>query len=649
MTFLIRPDLWWIIAGTCALGAIVWIGLEFRRPNRRQWPMRVLAAALGAGAIAALGLRPAWSGDAGPPPAPETAALWTSSNASDAAVRIPRDVSATRVFALAGVKDRPSEALLIPDLAFLRREYPQVNVLHLFGNGLPAFDAENVRGLRLIFHAPASPPATPGIAFVRLQREVLLGDPMVVQGRVEGIGQLASPVVSLLAPDGTTRAVPLKPLEDGTASFTITAPSAPALGRYAWSLEIRGGDPAVSIVSEKIGVSVIPPDLPRVLLLESSPRFDSGRLKRWLGERGAMLASRTQLSRDRFRITAVHGAREEIEILDAGALDAFDLVVADARAIAELGDAEREALRAAIAERGIGLLVVADQTMLGASKPSADGATSADPLLPWQLDRDTGNPDEEDRLVRLQWPGSDVWPRDPLPVPPFNIIRRAAQRPLVRDSQGRALVVASGRGRGQIALSLVRETWRWPQADDSGAFAGFWSYVMSELARPDAARAGRWDLARAGSGPLFVDQPVVLRWSGAPERAPMPAQVIWEGAPEAVRLPLAQDAAEPTRWQSTYWPRHGGWHRVSAPGGGGALDFFVSWDSEWVPLRAAERRAATDRMVAMTASRGEAPVARAAPLVLPIEPARGWFLALLFVSLTYLWLEARSLRRAATA
>ena len=79
MTFLIRPDLWWIIAGTCALGAIVWIGLEFRRPNRRHWPMRVLAAALGAGALAALGLRPAWPGDAGPPPAPETAALWTSS------------------------------------------------------------------------------------------------------------------------------------------------------------------------------------------------------------------------------------------------------------------------------------------------------------------------------------------------------------------------------------------------------------------------------------------------------------------------------------------------------------------------------------------------------------------------------------------
>lgn len=642
MMFVVRPNLLWVIVATCAIGALAWIWLEFRRPNRRQWLARILAAFLATLALTVLGLRPAWPGAVGPPRVAEQAALWTPSMTTDANGNIPREVNGARMFAFAGVSDKPANALVVPDLAFLRREFPQVNVLHVFGDGLSVFDTDAVRGLRIIFHAPDAKPTAPGLAFVRLPREVTLGSPVVVQGLIEGIASLPTPALNLVTPDGTAKAVPLTPTDDGSASFTATVPTAAAVGRFVWTLELRAGDQGAVLFSERFGVSVVPPNLPRVLVIESSPRFDSGRLKRWLGERGAMLATRTKLSRDLFRISALNGAREEIEVLDQAAVDAFDLVLADARAIAKLTEPERDVFNKAVRDRGLGLLIIADETILTKLPSQTPDAKTEDFLSPWKLARDAGSPDEEDRLSRLQWSGSDLVPVEPLPVPPVEIARQNGQRPLVRDGQGRALVVATGRGRGQMALTLVRETWRWPQAGDAGAFAGFWSFLMSELTRPDLEFAGHWDVTNGSSGPLIVDQPIGLQWTGSPDRAPMPGQVTWEGAPDATPLPLAQDESQSTRWQTTYWPRHAGWHHVSSPGGGRDLDFLVSESSAWPTLRAHARTAATERMAAFSTATPEVPTRPAPSGAPPIEPWRGWFFALFFACLTYLWLESRS-------
>ena len=59
MTFLVSPQTAWTVGAICALGGAVWTWLEFRRHNRRQWLLRVVAAVLAALTLAALGMRPA--------------------------------------------------------------------------------------------------------------------------------------------------------------------------------------------------------------------------------------------------------------------------------------------------------------------------------------------------------------------------------------------------------------------------------------------------------------------------------------------------------------------------------------------------------------------------------------------------------------
>ena len=636
----------WFIAIVCAVGGGAWCWFEIRRPNHRQRTWRVLAALIAAAALAALGLRPAWPGEAGAPPTPEDAALWTPSLAAETRTAVPRDVTANRVFALPGTAAKPNDALTIPDVAFVRREYPQVKSLHIFGDGLNDFEADVMRGLRVIFHPSSTQPPAPGIAVVNAPREVTFGEPFVVQGRVSGISPDAPVNLSLTAPDGTRRAVALSPGEGGTATFSIPAAPAAAIGRYRWRLELRAGEAGRVLAAGQVGVSVVPPIMPRVLILENSPRFDTARLRRWLGDRGAKLTVRTQLSRDRYRITSANGAREAVEVADDTTLDAFDLVVADARTIAELDEPQRAALRAAIGERGLGLLAVADETTFE-STTYTTGLASADEFLsPWKLVGEAGSNEAEERVARLHWPQADFFQHDPLPVPPFEIGRRGGQRPLVRDGQGRALVVAAGRGRGQIALTLVRETWRWTQADDAGAFASLWSFLFSELAKPDLEQAGHWSVANNDGAPLFVNQPVELRWSGPPERAPMPGQVISEETSEPARLALAQDSREASRWSATYWPQRVGWHRVSSPNGGRSLDFFVAESATWPQLAAARRQVATQKIAAFSGRNVDPPVAEISGTAL-VEPLRGWFFAVLFSCLTYLWLESRTLRRGA--
>jgi hypothetical protein len=71
--------------------------------------------------------------------------------------------------------------------------------------------------------------------------------------------------------------------------------------------------------------------------------------------------------------------------------------------------------------------------------------------------------------------------------------------------------VSARRGRGEVAMSLARDTWRWQLAGKGEAFAGYWSHLLSHLARRDSSDS--WRIANEETAPLFVNRPVELRYS----------------------------------------------------------------------------------------------------------------------------------------
>ena len=532
-------------------------------------------------------------------------------------------------FALPAASHPDPAASPVPDIAYLRRHFPEIGTLHLLGDGLDPSELDALRGLRVEFAPPDPILGTLGLRFLRCPRELNLGDPLVVQGQLGGLAPNSTATLTLEAPDGATTSAVTAPADaTGVASFTIRAAPLPSTGHFLWHLRAAAvaGHPAIDL---PLGVAVISPNLPRLLILESSPRFDTAALSRWFEAAGGVLISRTLVGQDRYRYaSSTASPPPPFTALTASLLAGVDLLVADAHAIAALLPAERDTLLAAVANTGLGVLLLPDDT------PPA----SANAFFPWKLSPLAVDTPGNDRPTRLQWPGQSVPTDLPIPVAPFEILPAATQRPLLSDHQGHLLAATDAHGRGQIALTLVRDTTRWQRENDPAAFAAYWSFLFSSLTRPADAAAGRWSLLDGDAGPVFVDHPLQLLWSAPPEHSPGAALVTTPITSEPTTLALTPDPAGPGRWRGTFWPRRAGWHQVALATGGPSLDFFVSTPGAWPALAAERRQIATARFAEISAATAPA---FSSPSLTRREFPPLWLAASFLVSVGYLWIERR--------
>lgn len=636
MTFLSSHSAAWMILVFALLGAVTLLIAEWRRPDTRRRPARLGATLLAIAALALWALRPARrGGEAEATAGQATAALWTVGTMQQSPA--PTEVEPRYRFALPGADTHTDAgATFLPDAATLRRRFPEIGRLHILGDGLDPAELSSLAGLRVEFTPGSRPTAAanaPSILSLRCPRGLTLGDTLVVEGRAGGLRAGETTVFTLEAPDGTTTEGNTSAADTtGEAGFTVRAPSPSAAGKFEWPLHLKG-----SATHETLGIEVRAPSLPRVLVLESAPRFDTALLRRWYEDAGGTVCERLRLGQDRYRFFAANrSVPMEFNALDTPLLARFDLVLADGRALASLPAPEREILRAAVADTGLGLLVLADDALLPPAVVAPDRAW----LFPWQLRAleaatdNTANGTEH--LARAVWPGLAQPAEIPLPAAPVEIVPRSGQTGVVRDDQGRTLAALATFGRGTLALTLVRETGRWQRANEPGAFAGYWSFLFAQTARRQET-SGRWTLAGGDDGPMFVDQPLELVWNGPP---PAAIHVTDESDAAPVTLAPESDPNEPNRWRATFWPRRAGWQRVES--GSARLDFYVHPAGSWPALAAERKREGTARFAAQTSAGPVAPTASH-----PSEPtpvAAGWWFGAFLLGAGFLWIERRMAR-----
>ena len=599
--------------------------LEWKRPNRRRLLLR------GAGtvcAVVSLGLL------ARHPPrhnfaetGPTEAALWTASRTRPAAVPSP-----PLVFALPGTASfAPASAVRMPDVGTLRRRFPNLRTLHLFGDGLDPAEVPALAGLRVVSHGPAhADGAAPAVVLLSCPREIPFGETLTASGRLAGLPPGGSLSLSLEAPDGRMAEASAGPADaQGEAGFDLRAGPLPAAGRYEWRLRAGTTD-------ETLGISVVPPSLPRVLVLEDAPRFDTAALRRWYAAAGGTLTVRTRIGRDRFKYAGSGEGAPSFGAVDTSFLKSFDLVLADRQAVVALNEPETAALAAAITETGLGLLVRVDDAVQPVETASVPAAARR--LLPWKLVAAPANAPADTRQARLHWAGQTVSARVPVPTGPFTLDLAPEELPMVDDGQGHPLVAARHDGSGQAALTLVNDTSRLLRENEPAAFAAYWSFLFSRLSRPRTDSPGRWTLGGGERGPVFVDHPLELRWSGPVAKSPGAVMVTQKIDDTVTPLAMAQDASSPGVWRGTFWPRSAGWYRVAAASGEGALDFWVDPAGAWPGLRAAVRRAVTTRFADETSAATFHPAKRISHAAR--DSSYVWF-SLLVLAVGFLWVERR--------
>lgn len=553
-----------------ALGAYLALAfLELRRPDRRHRTGRLVALAAAVVALALLALAPARMirrlGT--------RAVLLTEGATESDAARAADSAGAALVIRLA---DSTANA------AAIRTRLPSVAELLVVGWGIDSARLPEFSGFDMRF-LPA--PLPRGVVEARWPARIVEGDELVVRGRVNRQGP-----VYLTGADGSVDSAVAA--DDG--EFALC--SVPRSRGFATLLLRAGPD------TETVAVHVSPAPPIRLLVLQSSPDYESSRLRDWVARRGGSVAMRTLVSSGRWRRERVNTDAGPLDPLTPALLRRFDVAAIDAEALRTMPRAARAALDAAVHDEGLGLLVDPVAPPFDAPKTAAGTRAARIRIGPALT-----------AAVTLSPPAL----RD-----------HAARGVLFRDESGRAVAEWRIQGAGRVASSLVRNPSRWTLGGDRELFDRYWSGLLGAVARP----APSWALgATSFAGP------------GEPIRISRLGEVVGraiirrpDGASDTVALEAGADSGSS---DGVYHPRVAGRHLIAnAPDTAG---FDVQAPDAWRGVRAARRREAT---LAWTALRElETGPSRGPPAREPYP--RWWFLALFLCGAGYLWRERRSVSR----
>lgn len=584
--------------------------LELRRANKRQLALRLAATAVATLSLAMLCLEPMyWAEERA-----SEAFLLTSNFSAERVQAAAESLRPAHRFALprASSSEKISGVVPLPNLPTLARQYPHIRRLHLFGDGLRPDELALLDRLALTLHLNALPD---GVTVASFPTRIALGEALRAQGTWHAPRRDS---LWLYLEGGGMRADSALLVGEGELPFELFATPKQA-GEWLYKLY------AVRAARDTAFVGIVPihvsaPKSIRVLIVERAPSFETRAFKQWASATDNALAIRSALSRGKFFTEFLNLSPLALERLTTAVLDKVDVVIMDFESLVGLGASEQAALRQAV-ENGLGVLIVLSDAptknqakthhfFLGffATMPEKGGA----------------------RYAKPQGMSPKASASAALPIAPLRLQEGFAAEVIVRDEAEQALVIAGVRGLGKVAVSIVEETFRWALEGKSDLYANYWSRVLTRLARP-RAQTDIWQVAT----PLpTVDLPCHLTLRTL---APKPIALVAYPSGALDTLFFKQSLVEPALWETTFWAREQGWHRILRldDHDSVSLAFYAHLDTEWLSLRRAAMQTAT-RVFAQTRGQ-EANQADVAQVRRPVP--QWWFFALFVIAAGYLWAE----------
>jgi len=428
-----------------------------------------------------------------------------------------------------------------------------------------------------------------GITAIYWSRQISAGSALQVQGLFNN--KDAYPVKLLLSGfNERLDSVTIPAQQQGAFTFNTRPKHA---GRALYSLIAVAKD---TLEKETIPLEVLPVKPLKVLLLAAAPDFEYRFLAGWLSQNGYMVAARTTISKNKYSYTYLDTTRFPLEQLTPALLNAFDILVADAGALAALNARELTAIRTQVADKGLGLLVKTDS-----------GAVRNFYNQPFPL---TAAADKNERPVTLQLAGTTAMLHMEAPL---YITATPGTQALVTDAQQHILAGSSLYGSGKLVNTTLHTTYSWLLAGNRESYQNLWSLLLQKAARTRPQTA-QWFI---GTALPRLCMPVTLRLETG---APQPRATV-----NGARLSLAQDAVLPFQWEGTYWPTQAGWQTAVAATGD-TCHWYAFDEKAWQSISAGEQQ----RQGSITAAGANAST-------LP----KIYIVIVLLLALTFLWVEEK--------
>jgi hypothetical protein len=581
----------------CIVLALLFIWQEFTRPDKRRLGWRVLAVMLAVAALACLALPVSYNGRV--PVADQSDAVLLTEGFSKDSIPTNKPVFTTDK----AIRKSYTKAIWISSVQELAYRKPALKQVKIMGYGLNEDELQQFGPLVISYNAPAAPD---GIQSIGWPGKLKTGETFTVQGQFKNTH---TKLVKLLLKGLDTPLDSVNIVAGKTTGFQLSTMPKPT-GRVVYNLLALAGTD--TLMAESLPVEIVPTKPIKVLMLNTSPDFETRFLKSWLGENGYSVAARAIISQNKISEEYMNMDKMSLQRLSAGTFGQFDLVVGDLSALKSLSSAEGSALRQQVTQKGLGVIVRAD---------SSDKATS------W-LQRD--------------FPVNTVALKDQLNVPlvlqnqknktaklnidPTYIAYRNNTQVLVTDAAQHELAGTTLAGAGKLVFTTLNHTHTWLLAGNKTDYALLWSLLINKSARK-LPPVQSWKIASALPS---VHEPVQL----VLQNASAPSNMIVNGQPVAP----AQNPAIPYEWKSTYWPLKTGWQMASFSNG------IVAWwynyqKNSFSTLKSLKKIATTQNFVKNSLSKPS--VTKQIQQNLKIEVPKTYFYLILLATCTFLWVERK--------
>lgn len=612
----------WLIAPSSLLLVSLWLSSRaiFRRLFHRSAPRALAVLALNALAYAVvllLLLEPQVR------PTGEQSVLLITEGADLERAPLP---GTGRVYVAPGFAPPPgnprylSSADWLLDTSQLKYREAAIRRLEVLGYGLDQAQWEALAGHpEIVFKAPP----INGFNAMRWQRYLTEGEVLRVTGRYGESDDGRVIHLQLLDPAGNTAAEGrFKP---GRPFSLETRVKTRGLLEYTLQALDDGEIRAWQILPLESGAGN---DLD-IMIVQSAPSFETRQLKDYAAAGGHRVRLNTVTSKGKYIRQSANLPADTDTALSPAALAAQDVLIMDGRAFTGLPTQHKQWLSDAV-ENGLGLLLLADTSLLNAFGTSTPGLLQGFELSPMD--------GAEPEVIPHSLTGGDRNWKGPLTAAAAQLDVRGGNV-LIAGDDGRKLVVSRATGLGAVGISLIRDSHGWLTAGQRVQWSGYWSLLLSALARQ---RDDSFLLPAPDAGFYRVNQRTALC---AMTRGGEPGKVVMDifpnGRQTALELKPAPDTLQSSRHCAFFWPQDGGWHRVVLSSDDGTVldqkSVYVFTGDQWLDQQRAERARATR---AWAAGAGNLPATTTdSPANQPLNHFWLW-LTLVFAA-SLLWLERK--------
>jgi hypothetical protein len=518
---------WSFIIITISVLAALWLCYqEYRRINKSKLWLRILSICVAIAALACIAL-------------PVNYHTSISHGNDHEAILLTPDfekdslgnLKDAKIFTLdSSVNQEYKNARLASSVEDLQLTDSTITSLRVLGDGLNKSQLNQLGEMPVIFQ---SSKIKTGLQNISWNGQVQAGNTLRVQGKF--LNALAGNVNLVLKGLNTT--LDSVSVKNGSAlNFELnTIPKNE--GRVVYHLLAISGKDTIEKEDLPVEVSQVKPL--KLLVLNTSPDFETRFLKNWLTAKGYVAVIRSAISKNKYSTEFVNTGEQPITQLSISLLQKFDVVVGDLSALKALNPSESASLKEEIIQKGLGLIVKADSS----------GKESSWVQAGFALEKGLGKPVYTSMAIRGKKNLSAKINTDA----PY-LISKGTSQLLVSDGHEHEFAGSTLAGNGKVVYTSLNNTYNWMLAGDEADYSALWSLLITEASRK-LPETEKWSVI----SPIPVKgQKTELQL----QSSSAPAQIIAGN----MNIAPVQNAVIQFEWDTELWPSQPGWQQINQQG-----------------------------------------------------------------------------------